>query len=309
MLSWYSSKGKLKSTSGKKHRKNWRKTIVKYLSARENLSQKMNSLVYSKPGAGKTRFGLYHPGPVIVDPGEQGYMTILDYGEDVPIFRVDSQDDVEAIVYYPEDEIARFKEAQPKFKDYEVGTFIFENLNFVQEAFLGQGSKTDPETKQIITPAKGIMKLPHTRQHSNTPVMKDYNVLQRATKGFFKGVRNMPYHTVMTVHAGLYETEESPKGIGSRDNPVSEADKEYAGFPNMYGQMKYTAGGLADFFFYLERVVRGGKLRYLAHTAPHGKFESRSKIASRLPASIDWTDKNIFDIVQGHLTKALEGVQ
>jgi hypothetical protein len=304
MLSWYSSKDKLKLTNGRKHERKWRIRTLKYLSARENLSHKLNSLVYSKPGGGKTLFGLQHPGAVIVDPGEQGYMTVLEMGFDVPVLQVDSQDEVEEIVYYPEDVMARLKDKVPKFKDYEYHTFVFENLNFVQEAFLGEGSKTDPDTKQIITPARGILALPHKREAGGTPAMKDFNVLQRSTKGFFKGVRNMPYHTVMTVHAGLSETEESPKGI---DIPASE--KDFAGFPDMYGQMKYKSGGLADFYFYLKRVKMGGKLRYTAHSEPTGKFEGRSKIASYLPGEIDWTDKNLYDIVQGRLAEALEGVQ
>jgi hypothetical protein len=277
---------------------------VKYLSAVENLTSKLNSLVYSKPGGGKTTFALQHPWPVIVDPGEQGYMTVLESGQDVPVLQVESQDDVEEIVYYPDDIMAIFKEKVPKFKDYPYASFIFENCNFVQETFLGEGSKTDPETKKVIRPATGIMRLPHTREASGTPGMKDFNVLQRATKGFFKGVRNMPYHTVMTVHAGLNETEESPKGI---DVPASE--KDFAGFPDFYGQMKYKGGGLADFYFYLKRVKRGGKLQYFAYTEPDGKFEGRSKIASRLPGTIDWTGKNLFDIVQTHLDNALQEVK
>jgi hypothetical protein len=304
MLSWYSSKGKLKSTNGIKRERKWRIKTLKYLSARENLSQKMNSLAYSKPGAGKTLFGLQHPGPVIVDPGEQGYMTILEAGFDVPVIHVDSQDDVEEVVYYPDDVMARLKDKVPKFKDYEYHTFLFENVNFAQELFLGSASKVDPTTKEVITEATGIMKLPHKRKVSVTPEIKDWGVLNRVTKGFFKGVRNMPYHTVITVHAGLLETEESPKGI---DVPAS--DKEFGGFPDIYGQLKYKIGGLADFYFYLKRELMGGKLRYTAYSIPHGKFEGRSKIASKVPGAIDWTDKNLFDIVQGHLTEALEGVQ
>jgi hypothetical protein len=282
---------------------------MKYLSAAVNLKGRLNSLVYSKPGAGKTTFGLNHPGPVIVDPGEQGYLTITEYGKDVPVLQVESQDDVEEIVYYPEDVMTRFKENVPKFKDYQYKTFIFENLNLIQEIFLGEGSKTDPETKKVVRSATGIMKFPHTREAAGTPGMKDFNVLQRATKGFFKGVRNMPYHTVMTVHAGWTETEESPKGISTKENPIDMSAKEWGGFPDMYGQMKYKSGGLADFYFYLKRVKMGGKLRYYAISWLDGKFEGRSKIASRLPGSIDWTDKNLYEIVQGHLTKALEGVK
>ena len=275
---------------------------MEFLSAKENLTGKLNSMVYSAPGAGKTLFLLQHPWPVIVDPGEQGYMTILEMGFDVPVIQVASRDDLEEVVYYPDDVMAKLKEAQPKFKDYPYATFGFENMNLIQEAMLGEGSKTDPNTKKVTKPATGIMSLPHTREHSGTPSPKDFNVLQRATKGFFKGVRNMPYNTVMTVHAGLSETEESPKGI---DVPASQ--KSYAGYPDMYGQMKYKSGGLADFYFYLKRVKRGGKLVYLAYTERVGKYEGRSKIASHLPGEIDWSNKNLFDIVQGYLTAALEG--
>ncbi len=277
---------------------------MEFLSAVENLTGKLNSLVYSKPGGGKTTFGLQHPGAVIVDPGEQGYLTVTEFGRDFPVIQVKSLDDIEEVVYYPDSIMTKLKEAVPKFKDYEYHTFVFENINYVQELFLGQASKTDPDTKAVIRPATGIMKLPHSRKVPGTPEIKDWGVLSRLTKGFFKGVRNMPFHTVMTVHAGLSETEESPKGI---DVPASE--KDFAGFPDVYGQMKYKAGGLADFYFYLKRVKRGGKLQYMAYTVPDGKFEGRSKIASRLPGEIDWSNKNIYDIVQGHLTKALEEIK
>lgn len=51
---------------------------MQFLTALENLESKLNSLVYSRPGGGKTTFGLQHPFPVIVDPGEQGYMTVVE---------------------------------------------------------------------------------------------------------------------------------------------------------------------------------------------------------------------------------------
>ncbi len=275
---------------------------MKYLTARKELVAKMNSLVYARPGAGKTTFGLQHPNPVIVDPREKGYMTVLEHkGLDIPVLEASTLDDYEDIIFTPDKVMDAFKEHNPEWKDYDYKTFIFENMNLIQEDILGKAGKSDPKTKEVIREAVGIMKLPNARDNKFTPGPKDFNVLSRTTKDLFRGIRNMPYHTVMTVHAGLGETEASPKGI---DVPPSQ--KMYGGFPDLYGQLKYKGGGLCDFYFYLDRDKVGQSLRYVAYTMPHGKFEGRSKISKKLPSKIDWTDKNLYQIVMDKLTKALE---
>jgi hypothetical protein len=274
---------------------------MKYLSAIEEIEGKLNSLAYARPGAGKTTFGLQHPNPVIVDPSERGYMTVLERGFDVPVLHMESLDDIESIVYDTEREIALLKENKPKWKDYEPKSFIFENANLIQEDLLGKPSKIDPKTKKVIRPATGFMSLPNARDNRWTPGPKDFNVLGRTTKDIFRGIRNMTYHTLITVHAGLSETDDSPKGI---DVPASQ--KRFGGYPDMYGQLKYKGGGLCDFYFYLDRDKQGRTLKYTAYTMPHGKFEGRSKIAKKLPPSIDWTDKSLFDIVLGKLNEAIK---
>jgi hypothetical protein len=277
---------------------------VKYLTALEQLGAKLNSLVYARPGAGKTTFGLQHPYPVIVDPSEQGYMTVLETGTDVPVLQMESLEDIEDIVYDTDKVMAAFKAAKPEWTDYPYQSFVFENMNLVQEDILGKPSKTNKETKEVLRPATGIMALPNTRDNKYTPGPKDFNVLGRTTKDIFRGIRTMPYHTVMTVHAGLSETEDSPKGI---DVPASQ--KMYKGYPDLYGQLKWKGGGLADMYFFLERLMQGRDLKYFAYSRPHGKFEGRTKIASKIPSKIDWTDKSLFDIIMNILTKALAEVK
>lgn len=274
---------------------------MQYLTAMTSLQHKVNSLVYSRPGAGKTTFGLQHPFPVIVDPGEQGYLTIVEGWDDVPVLRINGEDDMEDIIFEPDNVMTEWKKHNPEFRDYPYKSFIFENFNLIQEEVLGKASKVEPVTKKVIREATGIMKLPNTRDNRETPGMKDFNVLQRKTKDLFKGIRNMPYHTLMTVHAGIFDTDESPKGLN-----VPDTDRIKAGYPNMYGQLKWTGGGLADFYFYLERQVTGGKLRYYAHSRPYKKFEGRSKMAKQLEAKIDWTDKSLFDHVMNKLSTALD---
>lgn len=274
---------------------------MKYLTALGNLSNKSNSLAYSRPGAGKTSFGLQHPYPVIVDPAEQGYLTVLEGWPDVPVLEIESLEDIEDVVYEPEDVMACFIKHHPSWDNYPYGSFIFENVNLVQETILGKASKIDPETKKVLKPAEGIMASPNARDNREVPGPKDFNQLSRKTKDLFRGIRNMPYHTLVTVHAGLSETEESPKGIG-----VNESLKTYEGFPEVYGKLRYYLGGLCDFYFFLERTSIGNNLRYTAYTRPHKKYEGRSKIAKKLPVSIDWTDKSLFDIIMSQLNKALK---
>jgi hypothetical protein len=219
---------------------------------------------------------------------------------DVPVIEMESFEDIEDIVYDTDKVMASYAKEKTFWLDYPYASFIFENLNFVQEITLGKASKIDSVTKKVIRPATGIMALPNARDVREVPGMKDFNSLSRKTKDFFKGVRNMPYHTVLTVHAGLEETEESPKGM-----EVAPSEKQYAGFPNVYGKLKYVVGGLCDFYFFLERSRVGTSLKYHAYTRPHGKFEGRSKIASYLDSKIDWTDKSLYDIIQGKLNTAL----
>lgn len=277
---------------------------MKYLTALENLEDKLNSLVYSRPGGGKTTFGLSHPYPVIVDPGEQGYQTVLEphhrKHKDVPVIEIESYEDLEDVVYDTDKVMAEFQQAKPEWADYPYKSFIFENLNLLQELVLGKASKVDPTTKKIIRPATGIMALPNKRDVHDIPGMKDFNSLSRKTKDFFKGVRNMPYHTVLTVHAGLYESEESPKGLR-----VDPTEKILEGFPNLYGQLRWVGGGLVDLYMYLERRQVGNTFRYFAHTRPHKKFEARSKISSRLPTQIEWTDKSLFEFIKAKIDEAL----
>jgi hypothetical protein len=240
-----------------------------------------------------------------VDPGEQGYMTVTEPSAreyaDVPVIEVESFEDIEDIVYDTKDVMDAYTKSKTFFLDYPYKSFIFENLNFVQEVTLGKASKVDGQTKKVIRPATGIMALPNTRDHREVPGPKDFNMLNRKTKDFFKGVRNMPYHTLLTVHAGLFENESSPKGIKADID-----SKTYDGFPDLYGQLKWKGGGLVDFYFFLERKKVGNKLIYKAYSQPHGKYEGRSKIQSMLSGDIDWTDKSLFDIVHGKLTEALK---
>jgi hypothetical protein len=121
------------------------------------------------------------------------------------------------------------------------------------------------------------------------------------TKDFIRGIRAMPYNTLITVHAGLFDTEESPKGM-----TVQDGDKIKAGFPNLYGQLKWVGGGAADFYFHLERKLVGTNMQFWAHAQPHGKFEGRSKISRQLKAQINWTDKNLYTYLQG---KVAAGIQ
>lgn len=274
---------------------------MKYLTAVEHLGKRCNTLAYSRPGAGKTTFGLQHPYPVIVDPGEQGYMTVLEGHPDVPVLEIESIDDIEEVVFDTDDVMTEWKKHHVEWVDYPFQSFIFENLNLVQETILGKPSKVNPDTKEVIRPAEGIMKLPNSRDNRWTPCPMDFNVLSRKTTEVLKGIRNMPYHTLMTVHAGIFTDEESKKGID-----VKESEKTKAGFPNMYGQFKWTGGGLADFYMYLERKVVGNKLQFIAHTRPYKKFEGRSKISKKLPSEINWTDKSLFDVLITAVSKALD---
>jgi hypothetical protein len=277
---------------------------MKFSNALDELVGKTNSLVYGRPGSGKTTFGLQHPGRVIVDPKEMGYMTILEeFQRDVPVITPATLDDYEDIIYEPERVIANLKQSLPKWQDYDVQSFIFENLNMVQEDLLGRPSRVS-EKKQVLRKATGIMALPNSRDNRFTPGPKDYNVLSRNTKDLIRGIRAMPYNTLITVHAGIYDSEESPKGIATPDD-----QKIKEGFPNLYGQLKWVGGGLADFYFYMERKNIGNKLQYWAYPAPKGKYEGRSKIVKQLDLQINWTDKNLFNYLQGKLATGIERVR
>ena len=94
---------------------------------------------------------------------------------------------------------------------------------------------------------------------------------------WFRKAREIPYHTIITCHAGI---EEGPDDKGKQ----GDADKTWGGYPLLPGKLRYDAAKLVDNFFYMEQTPSG---KFITNTRPHSIWNSRTRLRSHLPARIE----------------------
>jgi len=261
-------------------------------TSRTGEARPLNVFVYSYPGCGKSKFGLDFPYPCIVDCNERRHTTATALGRDVPIIKPEGYDDLRAIVLNSE---ALFKDT---FPGERIETVIFETATGLQNLLMGEFSLREVKNTSgdILISSKGATGiLAHSRKvpASERPDVHDYGTMMEQFRDIVDGIREMPQHTVVTAHARLARTEDSPKGLGAR-----QEDIEYAGFPILIGDLKYNIDGYFDLFLYLD-VTKGGD--YRIHPVRSANFRAKTRYAHLLKDPINWTNKNAYETLNALL--------
>lgn len=234
--------------------------------------RRLNVFVYGPPGSGKTQLGLTFPNPVLVD-FEDGYLTAETMGlGNVPLLQPKTIEDLLPILENPGRIVAEIKEA---CDGYEPETFIFDSATTLQTMLMGRENRPKE-------PGIGILARQRNRTAPNTPSVEDYKELNLMMTGFFNLTRQMAYHTVITAHACMQETEDSPKGLN-----VDQSRVRYKGLPVLTGKLAYSAGGLADMFIYMESKPKGDGTIHTAHLRTTGTYEARHRLGEGAPSRID----------------------
>lgn len=266
--------------------------ILRATKVREHI----NAMVYALPGGGKTYFllstyeesGTERRGPVIFDTDKGGVDDTaldMDLTGKVPIFPVDDGE-LEKLFYavaYPE-EIVEIVNKSKKFKDYQVTCFGFDTLSSGAEIILGNPSLSLDElvsledrqemiTKSILS--AGAMSHKRKRDHG-APALGDYKEAHNKMRLWLRKAREIPYHVVITCHAGI---EEGPEDKGK----TGDAEKTWKGYPLLPGKLRYDAAKLVDHFFYMEQTPSG---QFRTHTRPRGIWNARTRIRKSLDPSI-----------------------
>jgi len=265
-------------------------------TSRTGNKQSLNAFVYAYPGCGKTKFGLDFPYPCIIDCNERRHTTATSLGRDVPVVRVESYEDIRAVVLNSE---AMFKEY---FPGERIETVIFETATGLQDLLMGEQALAEVRNSsgEIVSPsrpASGIMARPRRVPASERPDVHDFGTMMEQFRDIVDGIREMPQHTIVTAHARLARTEESPKGLIAPSDPKFK-DIEYAGYPILIGDLKYNIDGYFDLFLYLD-LTKGGD--YRIHPTRSSNFRAKTRYAHQLKDTINWTNKNAFELLSALL--------
>ena len=259
----------------------------------------LDIFAYSYPGGGKTAFGLsaYYEregargGPVFFDFDMRGVdATAADLGLSgkIPVFSLKTEEEMIYSCSYPQ-EIVKTVNADPKFKDYKVEVFVYDTVSSMEDSIMGEGARPQGD----LLPASsgfGLMKKQRTRDGIFEPALGDYKALHNRTLAFLRRVREMEMHTIVTCHAGRFETHDSPRGLS-----VPPELKKFGTFPGINGQNKYTVAKLHDFFLFME--AKGGK--FLTYTQSQSDFQARTRLRSKLKPVLEnltfWDLLKVYD--------------
>jgi len=232
-------------------------------------ARRLNVFAYGPAGSGKTRFSLTFPNPVLVD-FEDGSLTAETMGKGhTPMLQPRTYEEVQRILEAPD---AVASEIAAACDGYKVETWVFDSATSLNMLLLGS-----PESEW----SKGYGLLNERRERPHGPLapsIEDYKILNLEMLKFFNLVRQMKYHTVITAHAKLDKTEDSPKGLNAPDSQV-----RYSGYPILTGDLKYGAANLADLTIYMEDA--NGK--YSAHLRRYKQWNARHRLGDGVDARID----------------------
>lgn len=253
-------------------------------------TDKIDFFIHAAPGGGKSGFILdsywekdgKRGGPVVFDFDQGGILPTADdmaLRGKVPIFSLESMDDVIYSCTYPEDIIKQVNEMEG-FEDYRVDLFSYDTVSSMEEMLMGRPAR------QAIK-GEGIMAQGRKRDDPYAPAMADYKAIVNRTRSFIRAVRQLPLHTIITCHTEREATEDSPKGMRA-----AEESKKYGLFPAVYGKNRYTIAKYHDIFGYM--FERGGD--FYMWTVSQGGAAARTKYKNNLPREIK--NPKFWDIVK-----------
>lgn len=259
---------------------------------------KLHIFAYGQPGTGKTHLIGDFPSPVLVT-GEEGTLTLAARGLNIPVLYIDNENEFRGIVERPDLVTLNVIQKIPGFEAYQPETWAFDTLSRLQYRIMGEGRRKGIEAfdgvKLDDRAGYGILGSGLER----SPEIKDYGQFNSKMKSLLSMIEQMPYHTIVTAHAGIDLTEESDKRLNAKND-----DQTYMGYPQMIGSLKYDIAGLvSDFFVYLYTT---DGCRFTMCPKPFGRFFARTRIAKVMPISLDWTDKNGYELLLNYFKQSLK---
>ena len=260
----------------------------------------LNLILVGLPGAGKTKFILDFPNPVIID-FDYGDLTAQDLGINIPILHPTSEDEIRAIIEAPEMITEKVIQQIPGFEDYEPKTFAFDTITTMQDMIMGEGARASMEISGVTLPARkatGILSLPSNRTSIDLPNQGDYGVFAVRMRRLMLGIQQMPYHTICTAHIGPIEQINDKATLKRGGTPKG-------GYPLIVGSTKWNLGGLTD--FYLELEKKGvSDYKYFIHTQQKEAKGIKNRLSHHLEKEYDWTNKSAFELLDNAIQKAME---
>ena len=270
----------------------------------------LHTFLYGDGGAGKTKaigdFHLAGSPVVLVSREPNGAIPLEMRGIHAAHLIPETEDDLLGIILEPEQVIEKIIQSRPGFEDYQPKCFAFDGLRALQRMVMGS-TPTDERTvlDQVKIPANlgsGVMSLPAARPGVGVPSNKDYRILDIKMRNLVAAIEMMNFHTIITAHYEKdfdIETHLSMTGDQKTDQQVT---RRFQGYPSLEGfSMKYDLPNLcSSFYLYLKKA--GGK--YTIQSDNTHEAKARTRIAEVMPLTLDWTSKNMYDLLQSKMEAA-----
>jgi len=260
---------------------------------------------YGYPGCGKTKMARDYyealgEGLVVVS-NEVGEATFSNYGVDVPILEPEDQNELRAIISMTDVVFEKIIKEKMGYTFDKIHTILFDNLRMSQLMIFGESEKKEAKIfdGEITMPkqeATGVMALPNKRDFAGVPSNKDYRLLDMEMRKIVDKIDRMPYHTIVTAHAEQDFAPTTKMTLTGDQYKDKEVTREFNGYPSLEGfALKADLAGLvSDMFLYMY----GDGNRYYFCPKPLKGFMARTRMAEVMPAQIDWTDKNMYEIIE-----------
>lgn len=253
--------------------------------------------LYGKGGTGKTKtFVDFHKAgqSICVVADYESDLTLDLHGIDCPIITPRNEAELRAIVEQPQHVID--KVIKPNgFPDYEVKAFCWDIFKDIQEILFGNPERKPEPVFDGAFNLEG-KKRAGILQFSERPEIQHWGALDRKTRSLVKAIGRMPYHTIVTLHAG--ETLDASTKLKMTGDPHKdkEVPRKVTGSISVLGEkIKHDLGYLAsDLFIYMEWDGE----RYVANPRPTKGYYARTRMAEVLSKPFDWTGKSMYEILR-----------
>lgn len=151
-------------------------------AGREEYGHQIKILIGGHPGAGKTRFSSTAPGVLWAATGDAGLMSVVD--RQCPYVEIESSQDVDQLLKV----LQQVKGTQEKFLGFVPQTVVLDTVDGIQRLLIEERLK---ETKR------------------DQLTVQDFGWLGDQLRGIVRAFRNLPIHTIFTVHLKTVEDQDT----------------------------------------------------------------------------------------------------
>lgn len=283
---------------------------MKYRST-SSVSDYLHLFLYGDGGTGKTKavadFHERGQHVVLVTTEQDGDIPLHTRGIEAPVLIPETEDDLVAIISATDQVTEKIIRRMPGFENYTPKTWAFDGLRSLQRVVFGSTAKQPREAlgglvQLPASEAHGVLSLPATRA-PGVPSNIDYRRLDLNMRNYVGGIEKMPFHTIITAHVEKdfsMETKGQLTGDQSIDKNVT---RNFYLFPSLEGySLKYDLPALCS-SYYLLMDAQNNRYTFKAHKGV--EYHARTRVAEVMPtAPVDWTSKNLYDLLQGKVAEA-----